>query len=180
MNVLPSRKSPHLLLSLLAATAMNAMAQTTPSPFYGDPLSANVPQMMQELWDGIDMRAEPFDVEILKQWEEEGIVLKVLRYRVGIFKGQKAMMGAVYGYPKGGSKLPGLVQIHGGGQYADYKAALTNAKRGYATISIAWAGRISAPNYKVDPDVVKLFWDGKTTTSCPRSSTSSRWRCKTA
>ena len=156
------RNASRLLISLLAATSMNVMAEPAPSPSYGDPLSANVPQTMNELWAGLDMRAEPLDVEILKEWEEDGIVLKVLRYRVGIFKGQKAMMGAVYGYPKGGSKLPGLVQIHGGGQYADYNAALTNAKRGYATISIAWAGRISAPNYKVDPDVVKLFWEGKT------------------
>ena len=28
-------------------------------------------------------------------------------------------------------------------------------------ISISWAGRISAPNYRVTPDVVKLFWDKK-------------------
>ena len=49
-------------------------------------------------------------------------------------------MAAVYGYPKGGTNLPGLVQIHGGGQYADQQAVLTNAKRGYATISISWAG----------------------------------------
>ena len=54
------------------------------------------------------------------------------------------------------------MQIHGGGQYADYKAPLTNAKRGYATLSIAWAGRISAPEYRVSPSEVKLFWDGKT------------------
>jgi len=72
------------------------------------------------------------------------------------------MMAAVYGYPKGGKKLPGLVQIHGGGQYADYRAVLTNAKRGYATISISWAGRINAPGYNVNPQIVKLFWDGKT------------------
>lgn len=65
------------------------------------------------------------------------MVLRVLRYHIGVFKGQKAMMAAIYGFPKGGAKLPGLVQIHGGGQYADYKAVLTNAKRGYATISIA-------------------------------------------
>lgn len=37
------------------------------------------------------------------------------------------MMVAVYGYPKSGRDLPGLVQIHGGGQYADYRAVLTNA-----------------------------------------------------
>jgi pimeloyl-ACP methyl ester carboxylesterase len=114
------------------------------------------------MWDGFDPRAEPLDVEVLKEWEEGGVVLKVLRYRIGVFKGRKAMMAAVYGCPKGGEHLPGLVQIHGGGQYADYKACLTNAKRGYATISIAWAGRISAPGYQVTPDVVKLFWGGKT------------------
>jgi len=120
------------------------------------------PQTFEEMWAGFDPRAEPLDVEVLKEWEQDGVVLKVLRYRIGIFKGQKAMMAAVYGRPKDGTNLPGLVQIHGGGQYANYMAPLTNAKRGYATISIAWAGRISAPGYDVNPEIVKLFWDGKT------------------
>ena len=101
-------------------------------------------------------------MEVLKEWEEDGAVLKVLRYRIGVFKGKKAMMAAVYGYPKGAKDLPGLLQIHGGGQYADHRAPLTNAKRGYASISISWAGRISAPGYRVSPQEVKLFWDGKT------------------
>ncbi|MHC4581266.1 MAG: dienelactone hydrolase family protein, partial [Planctomycetota bacterium] len=121
----------------------------------------NVPQNFDDLWAGFDPRAEPLDIEILKQWEEDDVVLCIVRYRIGIFKGQKAMMAAVWGYPRGGRDLPGLVQIHGGGQYADYRAVLTNAKRGYATISLAWAGRINAPDYRVNPDVVKLFWDGK-------------------
>ena len=73
------------------------------------------PQTHAELWADYDPRAEPLDVEVLKA------VLKVLRYRIGIFKGQKAMMAGVYGYPKGRKNLPGLVQIHGGGQYADYR-----------------------------------------------------------
>jgi len=120
------------------------------------------PQTREELWAGFDPRAEPLDVEVLKEWEEDGVVLRVLRYRIGIFKGKKAKMAAVYGFPKGGKNLPGLVQIHGGGQYADHKAVLTNAKRGYATISISWAGRISAPDYRVGPNEVKLFWDGAT------------------
>lgn len=120
------------------------------------------PQTFEAAWAGCDPRSEPLDVEVLKEWEHEGVILKVLRYRIGVFKGQKAMMAAVYGFPKGGMKLPGLVQIHGGGQYADYRAPLNNAKRGYATISIAWAGRISAPDYTVNPDGVALFWAGKT------------------
>ena len=121
-----------------------------------------VPQNLRELWAGYDPRREPLETEVLKEWEQDGVVLRVIRYRIGVFKGQTSRMAAVYGFPKGGTNLPGLVQIHGGGQFADYRAPLTNAKRGYATISIAWAGRISAPDYQVDPDVVKLFWEGRT------------------
>ena len=122
-----------------------------------------VPQTVEELWNGYDPRAEPMDIETLKEWEEDGVVMKVIRYRIGIFKGQKSMMAAIYGYPKGAANLPGLLQIHGGGQYADYRAVLTNSKRGYATISIAWAGRINAPGYIVNHEAVKLFLENKTT-----------------
>ena len=123
--------------------------------------NGNPPQNRSEVWAGFDPRSEPLETEILHEWEEDGVVLQVLRYRIGVFKGQKAMMAAVYGYPKGAKDLPGLVQIHGGGQYADYRAPLTNAKRGYATLSISWAGRINAPDYTVTPKEVKLFWDNK-------------------
>lgn len=120
------------------------------------------PQNHDALWAGYDPRAEPLDVEVLKEWEDDGVVMRVLRYRIGIFMGRKAMMAAVYGFPKGGTQLPGLVQIHGGGQYADSNAVFTNAKRGYATISIAWAGRLNVPDYKVSPKEVQLFWDAAT------------------
>jgi cephalosporin-C deacetylase-like acetyl esterase len=119
------------------------------------------PQNFEQLWKDFDPRKEPLDIEVLHAWEEEGVILKIVRYRIGIFKGSKAMMLAVYGHPKNARGLPGLLQIHGGGQYADHKAVLSNAKRGYATISIAWAGRVSSPHYKVNPDIVKLFWDQK-------------------
>ncbi|MEN8663024.1 MAG: dienelactone hydrolase family protein [Lentimonas sp.] len=120
------------------------------------------PASVEALWADYDPRAEPLDIEILKEWEEEGVILQILRFRVGTFKGEKAILAGVYGYPKGAKDLPGLLNIHGGGQYADYRSVLTNAKRGYATITISWAGRISAPDYKVTPDVVKLYWKGQT------------------
>lgn len=119
----------------------------------------NIPQTYQSLWAKYDPRSEPLDVEVLKEWEQDDVVLSIVRYRVGIFKGHKVMVAAIYGHPKTGSELPGLVQIHGGGQYADYRAVIANAKRGYATISISWAGRITAPQYNVSPVGVKLFWD---------------------
>ena len=120
------------------------------------------PDSFKKLWAGFDPRAEPLEIEVLKQWESEGVVMRVVRFRIGVFKGKKTMLAGIYGFPKGGSTLPGLLQIHGGGQYADYRAVLTNAKQGYATISISWAGRISAPDYLVNPAIVKLFWEGKT------------------
>ena len=129
------------------------------------------PHTFEELWAGFDPRREPLDIETLKTWKEDGVTLRVVRYRIGIFKGQKTMMAAVYGFPESPSKLPGLVQIHGGGQYADYRAVLTNAKRGYATISIAWAGRIAAPGYTVNKDGVALFWAGKTSDPAYRLTT---------
>lgn len=121
-----------------------------------------VPRTYESLWKDYDPRKEPLEIEILKEWEQEGVVLRVLRYRVGIFKGKKAAVAAIYAFPKGSDDVPGLLHIHGGGQYADFRAPLANAKRGYATISIAWAGRINAPGYIVNPDVVELFWNGKT------------------
>lgn len=147
------------LLILILAGASIALGQD------GETLPAlrdgQVPRSFDEMWAGFDPRAEPLEVEVLKEWEDDGVVLRVLRYRIGVFKGLKAMMAAVYGYPKGKRNLPGLVQIHGGGQYADFKACLANGKRGYATISLAWAGRINAPSYRVTPAEVKLFWAGK-------------------
>lgn len=129
------------------------------------------PRNFDELWAGYDPRAEALDVEVIKQWEDDGVVMRVLRYRIGVFKGQKAMMAAIYGFPKGGTKLPGLVQIHGGGQFADFNAVFTNAKRGYATISIAWAGRLNAPAYRVTPAEVQLFWDGATSNPAYKATT---------
>ena len=120
----------------------------------------DVPSTFSQMWAGFDPRAEQLEVETLKEWVQEDVVLRVIRYRIGIFKGQKAMMAGIYGFPKGQKQLPGLLQVHGGGQYAHHNAVLTNAKRGYATLSIAWAGRLSAPGYQVGPNEVQCFWDG--------------------
>ena len=152
------KKQMTLVVVVLCVLGCVSFARETLPPLQNEP----APHTHAGLWTGYDPRIGPLDVEVLKEWEEDGVVLKVLRYRIGIFRGQKAVMAAVYGYPKGGQNLPGLVQIHGGGQYADYRAPLTNGKRGYATISISWAGRINAPDYRVTPTEVKLFWEAKT------------------
>ncbi|MDG2221951.1 MAG: dienelactone hydrolase family protein, partial [Rubripirellula sp.] len=151
---------------LLFVTLLEGSLATGGEPDTLPPLrNGRAPQNFAEMWAGFDPRAEPLEVETLHQWESDDVMLRIVRFRIGIFKGEKATLAAVYGYPKQlaarGQQVPGLVQIHGGGQYADAKACLSNARRGYATVSIAWAGRISSPPYRVTPKEVKLFWDEK-------------------
>ena len=142
-------------LSLACAVAL---AEETLPPL----ADGQAPTTVEETWAGFDPRKEPLDVEVLKEWEEDGVVVKVLRYRVGVFKGRRSMMAAVYGYPKGGKNLPGLVQIHGGGQSAQSSFVVKDAKNGYATISIAWAGRIISTEYTVTNQEKEMFWTGNT------------------
>ena len=98
------------------------------------------PQSLDELWGTYDPRAEPLEAETLKEWERDGIVCRVVRYRIGTFKGAPATMVGFYAFPKGAAKLPGLLQIHGGGQSANLDNAVTDAKRGYASLSLNWGG----------------------------------------
>jgi pimeloyl-ACP methyl ester carboxylesterase len=129
-----TKKTIFRLLAL--ASCLTVSAQETLPPLQ----DGAVLKTMEQLWAGYNPRQEPLEVQITKQWKQDGVVLQVLRYRIGVFKGQKSMMAAIYGFPEGGTNLPGLVQIHGGGQSANINAVLTNAKRGYACISINWAG----------------------------------------
>lgn len=146
-----------IALGLCAAGALAQDEDTLP------PLKNGIaPATVEEAWAGFDPRKEPLDVEVLKEWEEDGVVVKVIRLRVGIFKGKKAMLAAVYGYPKGAENLPGLVQIHGGGQSAQSSFVVKDAKNGYATISIAWAGRIISTQYTVSNKEKEMFWTGNT------------------
>lgn len=153
-------------LFLFIVFPLSNQAEGQPSETLPHISGSKGPHNFASMWAGFDPRAEPLETEILHQWEEEETILRIVRFRIGIFKGEKAMLAAVFGFPKhtdqSGERLPALLQIHGGGQYADHRACLMNAKRGYATLSIAWAGRMSAPEYQVTPDIVRLFWDGKT------------------
>ena len=156
------------LVSFCSKAAFGALLFTIPAKAEttSDSLPAladnKAPQSFEALWSGYDPCLEPLEIEVLKEWEKDGVVMRVVRFRVGIFKGKKSMLAGIYGFPKGGSNLPGILQIHGGGQSASENAVFTNAKRGYATLSLAWAGRIAAAPYMVNHDGVKRFHEGKT------------------
>jgi hypothetical protein len=126
-----------LLLCLTALLAMltSVCAETLP------PLKdGKVPQNLDELWAGFDPLKEPIEAEVTKSWEIDGIVCQIIRYRVGVFKGQPATVAAFFAAPKGAKSLPGLMHIHGGGQSANLATVVTDAKRGYASLSLNWGG----------------------------------------
>jgi hypothetical protein len=126
---------PLLCLTALLAMLTSAFAETLP------PLKdGKVPQNLDELWAGFDPLKEPLEAEVTKEWEIDGIVCQIVRYRVGVFKGQPATVAAFYAFPKGAKSLPGLMHIHGGGQSANLATVVTDAKRGYASLSLNWGG----------------------------------------
>ena len=100
----------------------------------------SIPQNVTELWAGFDPRKDPLETEVLKEWEQEGVVCQVVSYQVGVFKGAPSKVAAFFAFPKGATTLPGLVQLHGGGQSASLESVVADAQHGYASISLNWGG----------------------------------------
>ncbi len=115
------------------AVSSNAHAESLP------PLKdGKSPQTVEAVWAGYDPTAEPLETQIIKEWKEDGVVIRAVRYCIGTFKGQKAWMAGLYTFPKSNDRLPAIIEIHGGGGRASKKACIAYAKRGYATISLSW------------------------------------------
>ena len=123
----------HHVVPLLAALVLAGAA--------GQPDAPRVPQTVEELWADFDPQRDPLEVEVAAQWAEEGGVYRLVLYTIGTFKGTKARMAAFYGHPEGARGVPGLVQIHGGGQRASLNPVRYYVSRGYACISVNWGGR---------------------------------------
>lgn len=115
------------------------------------PTLTTSPQTYEEAWAGYDPCKDPLEVEVFKEWEEDGVVFRCVRFYLGTFKGQRSYMAGIYGFPKGGANLPGLVFSHGGGgwPWTEFpRSATPDAKRGYACIAIGW--REKNPAYLAD------------------------------
>jgi len=128
--------NPLLSLSLCTVLTFSSLAQESFPPLKED----KIPQNLAELWGSYDPRAEAVEAETTKEWEQDGIVCRVIRYKVGTFKGAPARVAAIYAFPKGANKLPALLQLHGGGQSANFDSAVTSAKLGYVGLSLNWGG----------------------------------------
>lgn len=113
-------------------------------------LPAQVPQTVEETWADFDPKAEPMQVEVIRESTDGGIILRHLRYLVGTFGEKQTRVAAFYAFPSGGANLPGIIQVHGGGQRASADAVEYWASQGYAAISVNWGelpiGEAGSPN----------------------------------
>ncbi len=98
------------------------------------------PQNLKELWGDYDPTTEPLEVNVVREWEEDGVVVRYVTFTVGTFKGEKSTMSAFYAFPKGEKNLPAIMHIHGGGQRASLVKVQWAAWNGYAGLSVNWGG----------------------------------------
>lgn len=128
-------------LSLIPASALLFCgvinAGDTFRPYEAD----QVPETVEALWSDIDPAAEPLDVELIKEWEEEGVTYRYLLYTVCTFEDIPCRVSALYIFPTGTSGAPAFVWAHGGGQRAEQRRGEYFARHGYASIDINWGGR---------------------------------------
>jgi len=135
------------ILTLLVFSSFSSNSQESLPPL----INGRIPSNLDELWGAYDPRSEPLEVEILKEWEERGVVARIVRYTVGTFKGGTSKVAAFYAFPKGARKLPGLLHLHGGGQSAGLAGVMADALNGYASVSINWGGNKMSVPTSVDP-----------------------------
>ncbi len=103
---------------------------------------AEVPQTVPEAWALFDPTEEPLETEVVRETTENGIVLRYVRYVAGTFGGKKTKVAAFYAFPENAKNLPGIVQIHGGGQFARKATVQYWASQGYAAIAVNWGEKV--------------------------------------
>jgi len=115
-----------------------------------------VPQTVTDLWKDYDARKEPLDIEVVKEWQADGVVSRYVLFTVGTFKGSQARIAAYYSFPANGKKNAAFVWSHGGGQRAERGRGVYFASQGYATVDINWLGRPLEEGIEVNTDWGKV------------------------
>ncbi len=103
--------------------------------------ASQLPKDAREMWGSYDPRAEDLDVKVHGEWEADGVVSRLITFKVGTFKGVDSRISAYYCFPKNGQKNPAFVWSHGGGQRADRNRGHYFGTQGFATVDINWLGR---------------------------------------
>jgi len=88
-----------------------------------------------------DVSANPFDIQKVSEWEQDGVIVEELYINGAPFGGKPTKIYAFYARPKAPGKYPGVVQLHGSGLVMlKPDAAIEYAKLNYACLTLDWAG----------------------------------------
>jgi len=128
-----------------------------------EPYATDVPESAVALWEDYDPRHEPLNIEVVQEWENDGVVTRYVTFTVGTFKGKESRIAGYYCLPAGKTKLPAFVWAHGGGQRADRRRGEYFARQGYASIDINWLGRPLEDGIEINTD-----WGNVDPTQGPR------------
>ena len=144
-----------LCLSVFAAESVEPVAGAFTASAQKDSLTpytqaSEVPQTALELWKDYDPRQENLEVKIHHEWKQDGVVSRLISFKVGTFKGSDARIAAYYCFPENGEKNPAFVWSHGGAQKAKRSRGHYFATQGFASVDINWLGR--PLEKKLDPD----------------------------
>jgi dienelactone hydrolase len=137
-----------LIIASCLATSFTVSAQKESLTPYAD--TSEVPQTALDLWKNYDPRKEDLEVKVHHEWKEEGVVSRLITFKVGHFKGSDARIAAYYCFPDNGKKNPAFVWSHGGTQRAQRSRGHYFATQGFATVDINWLGR--PLETQLDPD----------------------------
>ena len=83
-----------LCIAGIAASSFTVFSQADSLTPYKD--ASEVPQTATDLWKDYDPRKEDLDVRILKEWKKDGIVTRLVSFKVGTFKGTDSRLTAYY------------------------------------------------------------------------------------
>ena len=140
--------TPALIIASLLATSFTASSQENSLTPYTN--ASEVPQTVVDLWKDYDPRKEDLEVKTHMEWKQDGVVSRLISFKVGTFKGSDSRIAAYYCFPDNGEKNPAFVWSHGGAQRAHRNRGHGFATQGFATVDINWLGRPLEAD--LDPD----------------------------
>lgn len=97
-------------------------------------------ETLEDLWSGFDPRRDPLEIEVTRQWEEDGGRFEELCFTGETWQDEPVRVFAYRGAPCEGENLPGILHIHGGGQTASLDWVKFWVKRGYVAVSHDFCG----------------------------------------
>ena len=127
--------SERLIVSwvLFSATAVTCL----PAGALGQGLVLDTPD---KVWRDFRPDAPDLEIEKIRSWHEDQADFETLRFTAERESGGRVSVFAIRGAPSNGSRLPGILHIHGGGQTASHDWVRFWTSRGYVCVSYDFTG----------------------------------------